>query len=73
MKVRVHKDCGGKIVRGRCRKCGQSFGKLSGMFSREIKTVNIEPPIPESEKPFSARAYRDRIRNGKDIPRGGKD
>ena len=71
MKVKIHKDCGGKIVKGRCRKCGQTFGRLGSRFSREIKTVNVEPE--PAEKSFSAREYRKRIRDGRDIPSGGKD
>ena len=71
MKVKIHKDCGGRIVKGRCRKCGQKWGFVGSRTSREIKLVNIEPE--PTEKLFSAREYRKRIRDGKDIPGGGKD
>lgn len=72
MKIRVHKGCGGRIVKGKCRKCGEPFSKLGLWFGRDVRRTVIDD-TPKKEEQFSAREYRRRIRDGKDIPRGGKD
>jgi len=66
MVVRVHKDCGGTIKKGKCQKCGEKFGKVRRMFR-----MGITSPQSRSEE-FDPEEYRMRIRQGRDIPYGGK-
>lgn len=55
-KLKIHKGCGGSIKNDACTRCGKKFGRLGRMFS-----------IEEREEPFDERAYKRRIREGKDI------
>lgn len=57
-KVRIHKGCGGAVKNGKCTRCNKKWGKLAGWLSGDIE---------EKEVTFNERAYKKRIRDGRDL------
>ncbi len=57
--VDVHRGCGGRIANRKCQRCGKTWSKLKYPFSRDVETKELK---------FDEKAYRKRIREGRDIP-----
>jgi len=57
---RLHKDCGGLIVKRKCDKCGKTWSRVSYFSSNEIED--------KKEPRFNPEEYRKRIRDRRDLP-----
>jgi hypothetical protein len=57
--VDVHRHCGGRIVNRKCQKCGKTWSRLKYPFAQDVETKQLK---------FDEKAYRRRIREGRDIP-----
>jgi hypothetical protein len=53
-----HKGCGGRVEHRVCSKCGKKWSKLRYLVASDLETV---------AQKFDEQAYRDRIRNLRDI------
>ena len=59
-KVKIHTGCGGVVEDGICNKCGK---RAENFITRFLK----EPLVISSEGKFDEKAYKERIREGKDL------
>lgn len=58
MKVKRHKGCGGEVKDRKCQKCGKTWSRIRYSLTSEIEEKQVR---------FDEKAYRKRIRDGKDI------
>ena len=59
MNKKIHKNCGGLVKDRTCQKCGHKWGRIGYLFPSDIEEVEVPR--------FDPKAYRERIRKGKDL------
>jgi hypothetical protein len=57
--MKIHKNCGGEIINKTCKRCSKTWKPIGYLITREIES--------KSDTEFDPKAYRRRIREGKDI------
>lgn len=58
--MKVHRSCGGEVIGRKCQKCGKVWGRTGSALTRDIVAKKVG---------FDEKAYKERIRNLKDISR----
>jgi len=56
--IDIHEKCGGQILNRVCQKCGKKWGKVAYMLAQDVRSEPVK---------FDEKAYRKRIREGRDI------